>query len=113
MPASAYRATATPPPAGEQGRSWTVERVAAEHEARGLLNVLVLVARCLEPDVGPPPMGQQWERDRAQAQERLEQLYAAGLPRDFLLAPPALASEPRRAAGRDRRGTPGAPQRHL
>ena len=108
MPALAYTATAVSPPRGRRP-SWTVERVAAEHEARGLLNVLALAARCRRSEAGAPGP-KRWERDEAEARAGLERLYAAGLPRDFLLAPPALASEAHRIEGRDRRGTPDTPK---
>jgi hypothetical protein len=62
----------------------TVERIAAEHEARGLLNVLALATRCVESGACGAGGPQEWVRDKADALERLERLYDEGLPRDFL-----------------------------
>ena len=58
----------------------------AEHEARGLLNAVVLLRRCLA--VVPATEGERsdWLREIREAGERLEQLYAAGLDRGFHIA---------------------------
>ena len=90
MSASAYDATGLPPrPATGDAtlrEQDSIERIAAEHEARGLLNVVVLVERCIESDASKGAGPHQWRRERADALERLERLYARGLPRDFLIA---------------------------
>jgi hypothetical protein len=65
----------------------SVERIAAEHEARGLLNLIVLVERCVKNGVGAAH-AVQWARDAASAREQLERLYAGGLPRGFMHATP-------------------------
>ena len=61
----------------------SIERIAAEHEARGLLNLIVLVTRCLESGGLPGRKAEQFVAARAEADERLDRLYNAGLPRDF------------------------------
>ena len=55
----------------------------AEHEARGLLNAIGLLTRCLEVVPSTPDERAEWQREIRDAGERLEQLYAAGLDRNF------------------------------
>lgn len=63
----------------------SVERIAAEHEARGLLNLIALVTWCLDAGGLEEPRAQQFGRARAEAADGLARLYGAGLPRDFHL----------------------------
>jgi hypothetical protein len=65
----------------------SIGRIAAKHEARGLLNLIVLVERCVKDGVGAA-YAVQWARDAASAREQLERLYAGGLPRGFMHATP-------------------------
>lgn len=62
-----------------------------EHEARGLLNLVTLLSRCLQggDGGGSADERQAWRTEVAEANERLEGLYAAGLSRTFLTAPPS------------------------
>ena len=62
----------------------SVERMAAEHEARGLLNFIELTGRLLAAGVEPEADAAQWRREAEAARALLERLYEAGLPRDFL-----------------------------
>ena len=59
-----------------------------EHEARGLLNAIGLLTRCLEavPATEDERLG--WEREIRSSRERLECLYTAGLDRNFRSAAP-------------------------
>jgi hypothetical protein len=62
--------------------------VALEHEARGLLNLIVIASRCLE---GSADAGEReaWHREIHAAREQLEGLCGAGLSRTFLKEPRA------------------------
>ena len=55
---------------------------ALEHQARGLLNLIALVSRCL--DDGTEAERAAWRAQVAEASERLEMLYRAGLRRTFM-----------------------------
>ena len=72
------------PPVGRQDAAHPAPHP-AEHEARGLLNAVVLLMRCLA--VVPATEGERadWLREIRDANERLEQFYAAGLERGFHL----------------------------
>ena len=59
-----------------------------EHQARGLLNLVALLSRCVEGGMGSPAERSQWADEVKDAKERLEALYESGLPRTFLSAPP-------------------------
>ena len=56
---------------------------ALEHEGRGLLNLIVIASRCVEraADEGER---EDWRREIDRTRGRLERLYEAGLPRDFM-----------------------------
>lgn len=56
--------------------------LSVEHEARGLLNVIVLLTRCMELEATVTERAG-WARDIEAAKQRLEQMYAAGLDRHF------------------------------
>jgi len=62
--------------------------MSAEHEARGLLNLITLVERCAR-GTGAAPHAARWAREAEEAREQLERLYAAGLPRGFMDSTPA------------------------
>ena len=62
-----------------------------EHEARGLLNLVALVSRCLADGAATPDERRQWLGELEKANERLEVLYRSGLSREFLSASPAKA----------------------
>ena len=55
------------------------EQDAKEYEARGLLNLIVLLTRCVEGTTGSVEDKQQWLRDIADARQRIADLYRAGL----------------------------------
>ena len=55
-----------------------------EHRARGLLNLITLLTRCLESGGGSQAERLEWRRQTAEAADRLEMLYQSGLPRTFL-----------------------------
>lgn len=59
-----------------------------EHRARGLLNLIALLSRCLAGGSGSPAERGEWRNEIDEASERLEALYDAGLPRTFLPGPP-------------------------
>jgi hypothetical protein len=61
----------------------SVERQAAEHEARGLLNLVALADR-LRTEAATAEEASAWAQVNADARGRLERLYAAGLPRNFM-----------------------------
>ena len=63
----------------------SVERIAAEHQARGLLNLIALVTWCLDSGGLAERQAQQFGQARAEAAEGLDRLYGAGLPREFHL----------------------------
>lgn len=69
----------------QQGRDGRVDAI--EHEARGLLNLIGFVDRCLQSSLLSAGDHARWCRDRNQAIERLEVLYRAGLSPDFLSMP--------------------------
>ena len=81
--------TFTPAPHPQDGRTLSnhfprsIERIAAEHKARGLLQLIELVTRCLECGAGTEKDVEPWARAVADAQEELAILYRAGLPRGF------------------------------
>src|SRR4051812_34530752 len=54
-----------------------------EHEARGLLNAIGLLDRCLATVVATESERLGWSRELRESQQRLEQLYAEGLDRNF------------------------------
>jgi hypothetical protein len=60
-----------------------------EHRARGLLNLIALLSRCLGSGSGSPGERGEWRTEIDEATERLEALYHSGLPRTFLPGPPA------------------------
>ena len=70
------------PPAAAAART-ALRAAALEHEARGLINLIVIASRCMEHSAeGDDREGWRWEIHAAA--ERLEALYRAGLPRNFL-----------------------------
>ena len=76
-PAPAARAAAAPCRAADR----------MEFEARGLLNLIGFVTRCLDGGAGAThEERQRWRRQIENSNARLESLYEAGLPRDFLSA---------------------------
>jgi hypothetical protein len=74
-------ATVTVPEFPPRARAWCDR--SAEHEARGLLNAMGLLTRCLAavPATADERLG--WQREICESHERLERLYAAGLDRNF------------------------------
>jgi hypothetical protein len=54
-----------------------------EHEARGLLNAIALLDRCLASVVATEFERQEWTREIHESRRRLEELYAKGLDRNF------------------------------
>ena len=62
-----------------------------EHEARGLLNLITLLSRCLR-DAGGNAEHARWQAEVDEAKARLERLYEAGLSRTFLTDKPAKAA---------------------
>ena len=78
-PAPAATTAGTPPPTGWADQS--------EYEARGLLNLLAFATRCLAGPDARSDERERWRTEITRANERLETLYAAGLPRDFLTNP--------------------------
>jgi hypothetical protein len=61
-----------------------------DYEARGLLNLVGLAVRCLDHGACRQDERVRWREDVNRANARLEALYAAGLPRDFLTNPGTL-----------------------
>lgn len=59
-------------------------KVTVEHQGRELLHVISLLVRCLRMRGSSPSTRQRWEREILNATRSLEDLYAAGLSRDFL-----------------------------
>lgn len=57
---------------------------AMEHRARGLLNLVVLLSRCLQSGAASPDEKIQWRLHIDEANEGLRKLYGAGLSRTFL-----------------------------
>ena len=57
-----------------------------EHEARGLLNAIGLLDRCLASVVATEFERQEWTREIQASRQRLEELYAEGLDRSFHVA---------------------------
>ena len=55
-----------------------------EYEARGLLNLVAFAARCLAASDSRSDERERWRTEIDRANTRLEELHAAGLPRDFL-----------------------------
>ena len=55
----------------------------AEHEARGLLNAIVLLTRCVATVPATEQERAEWGREICWSNEQLERLYAAGLDRNF------------------------------
>ena len=74
-------AWARPPGAGnpDVAATWAA---ALEHEARGVLNLVVIASRCAERSADEGER-EQWRGEVDRAWGRLERLYEAGLPRDF------------------------------
>ena len=65
-----------------------------EHQARELLNRVALLAQCLQlPDVTEDEW-LRWPAEIAEANRRLDALYADGLRRDFLDEPPGRVRHP-------------------
>ena len=62
-----------------------------EHRARGLLNLIAMVSRCLQDGESTPDERRQWLEELGHANERLEALYSSGLSREFLSKSPAKA----------------------
>ena len=60
-----------------------------EHRARGLLNLVAMVSRCLQDETATPDERREWLDEVAYANERLEALYRSGLSREFLTKSPA------------------------
>jgi hypothetical protein len=60
------------------------EARSVEHEARGLINAIGLLSRCLDRGAGTEMERVSWFRQIPEAEARLEKLYAAGLSRRFL-----------------------------
>ena len=54
-----------------------------EHRARELLHGIMLATRCLEISSTTAVQRQKWQRRVAASRRGLEELYAAGLDRDF------------------------------
>ena len=75
------------PAAARTVRPPVVRRLAierhVEHEARGLLNAVGLLNRCLAIAVATEFERSEWTREVREAQQRLEELYAEGLDRNF------------------------------
>jgi hypothetical protein len=61
----------------------SIERMSAEHEARGLLNLINLIEHCTTAS-GAAAESVRWAQEAEGARGRLERLYAAGLPREFM-----------------------------
>ena len=59
-----------------------------EYEARGLLNLVTLLSRCLQDGAVSAAERRGWRAEVWEANERLEALYLAGLSRTFLTDPP-------------------------
>lgn len=57
---------------------------AKRHAARGLLNLITLLSRCLDGGSGTAEDYRDWTQAVAAAQDQLEALYQSGLPRTFL-----------------------------
>lgn len=70
-----------------------------EYEARGLLNLLGFVARCLDDGGCGPDEKVRWGEELCRAKARLEALHEAGLPRDFLTNPAWRAAAAAGASG--------------
>jgi hypothetical protein len=82
------RAEATAEPAVERRRgAHNAEARSAEHEARGLINVIGLLSRCLDLGRGTEMERLSWVSQVEEAELQLERLYAAGLSRGFLPQP--------------------------
>jgi hypothetical protein len=65
------------------------------HQARELLSRVAMLAHCLQlPDVTDAEW-RQWPADIADANRRLDELYSAGLSRDFLGEPMRSHRSPR------------------
>ncbi|HZN66962.1 MAG TPA: hypothetical protein VFB66_16850 [Tepidisphaeraceae bacterium] len=62
-------------------------KVTIEHQGRELLHVISLLVRCLRVRGSGRPARLRWEREIFKATRSLDDLYAAGLRRDFLSAP--------------------------
>ena len=71
------------PRSGDQPGVAGVWAAALECEARGLLNLIAFATRCAERTADEGER-EQWRREVDRARGRLEGLYDAGLPRDFL-----------------------------
>jgi hypothetical protein len=68
------------------------------HQARELLSRVAMLAQCLQlPDVTEAEW-RQWPADIADANRRLDELYAGGLSRDFLGEPMRSHRSPRGGA---------------
>ena len=71
------------PRSGDRPDAAAAWAAALEHEARGLLNLVAIASRC-EQRSADEGEREQWRREISKARGRLEGLYLAGLPRDFL-----------------------------
>ena len=61
-----------------------MDQLTIEHQAREMLHVIALLVRCLQMPGSSQAMRQRWERGILDATRCLDDLYAAGLRRDFL-----------------------------
>ena len=57
--------------------------LSVEHRARELLHGIMLATRCSEMSTATAAQRQRWQRRVAASRRGLEELYAAGLDRDF------------------------------
>jgi hypothetical protein len=83
------------PPGTGRPRAAAAWTAALEHEARGLLNLIVIASRCLETSADDGER-EAWRQEIHAAREHLDGLYQAGLPLDFPKDPFA---GPRRSGG--------------
>jgi hypothetical protein len=83
---SAFRVLPEQPPA-PGGDAAMRDAAAPEHRARELLNRVAMLVCCLQlPDVTDDEW-RRWPSEIADANRRLDELYTAGLSRDFLGVP--------------------------
>ena len=61
---------------------------ALEHEARGLLNLIGLLSKCLAAGWGSQSERLEWRVQVADAERRLDEICQAGVPRNFETAAP-------------------------
>lgn len=67
---------------------------ALEHEARGLLNLIGLLSKCLGAGWGSQSERLEWRMQVADAELRLDEICQAGVPRNFDTATPGASGRP-------------------